>query len=72
MAIPFSQTLESRHTDLSRLFMFGMVIAVPLALAWSWWFLTTPIPVYESSTRVHVSGNTLTKNSFTRNGGARR
>ena len=72
MPVPFSQTLESRRPDLSRLFMFGMLLAVPLALAWGWWFLTTPIPVYESSTEVHVSDNTLTGNSFAGSGGAMR
>ncbi len=72
MAIPFSQTLESRHPDPIRLLMFSMVIVVPLALMWGWWFLTTPIPVYESSTQVHISDNTLTGNSFSGNGGAMR
>jgi hypothetical protein len=72
MAIPFSQTLESRHPDISRLLMFGMLLAVPLALAWGWWFLTAPIPVYESSTQVHISDNTLTGNSFAGSGGAMR
>lgn len=72
MAIPFSQTLESRHPDLIRLLMFGMVIAAPLALMWGWWFLTTPIPVYESSTQVHIADNELVRNSFSGSGGAMR
>jgi hypothetical protein len=72
MAIPFSQTLESRHPDFIRLLMFSMVIVVPLALMWGWWFLTAPIPVYESSSQVHISDNTLTRTSFANSSGARR
>jgi len=72
MAIPFSQTLESRHPDISRLFMFGMLLAVPLALAWGWWFLTTPIPVYENSDQIRIADNAPVRNSFSDNGGAMR
>ncbi|MCI5119485.1 MAG: hypothetical protein D3913_16420, partial [Candidatus Electrothrix sp. LOE1_4_5] len=72
MAIPFSQTLESRHPDPIRLLMFGMLVAVPLALLWAWWFLTTPIPVYESSTQIRVANTTSTVNRFSGKGGAMR
>jgi hypothetical protein len=72
MAKPFSQTLESRHFDLSRLFMFGMLFAVPLALVWSWWFLTAPIPLYENGVQVRLTGKPQISRDFSGNGGARR
>jgi glutamine cyclotransferase len=51
MAIPFSQTLESRRPDIFRLFMAGILLTAPLAILWGWWLLTVPFPVYKTSLR---------------------
>ena len=73
MAISFSQTLESRRYDISRLFMVGMLVAVPFAVVWGYWFCTASIPVYETSRQVRISDKELTRKAFSsRGGGGRR
>ncbi|MCI5139621.1 MAG: hypothetical protein D3922_14695, partial [Candidatus Electrothrix sp. AR1] len=69
MAIFFSQTLESRHYDVSRLFMIGMLVAVPFSVLWGYWFCTASIPVYETTRQFSVSDNELIRKTFSRTGG---
>jgi len=64
MAIPFSQTLESRRPDFFRLFMSGILLTAPLVLLWAWWLFSVPIPVYKTSLQAHVTGNSRTKIKF--------
>ena len=69
MAMSFSQTLESRHYDVSRLFMIGMLVAVPFSVLWGYWFCTASIPVYETTRQFRVSDNELIRKKFSRTGG---
>ena len=69
MAISFSQTLESRHYDISRLFMIGMLVAVPFSVLWGYWFCTASVPVYETTRQFSVSDNELIRKAFPRTGG---
>jgi hypothetical protein len=73
MAMYFSQALESRRHDISRLLMVGMLIAVPFAVLWGYWFCTASIPVYETSRQFRISEKELTRKFFPRtgNGGMR-
>ena len=64
MAIPFSQTLESRRYDIIRLFMIGMLVAVPFSVLWGYWFCTASIPVYETTDQFRISDNEVTRKTF--------
>ncbi|MCI5140751.1 MAG: hypothetical protein D3909_03285 [Candidatus Electrothrix sp. ATG1] len=69
MAIPFSQTLESRRYDISKLFMIGMLVAVPFSVLWGYWFCTASVPVYETTRRFRISDKEVIRNFFPRTGG---
>ena len=69
MAMYFSQALESRRYDISRLLMIGMLIAVPLAILWGYWFCTASIPVYERTRQLRISDNEFIRKVFPRTDG---
>jgi hypothetical protein len=64
MPIAFSQTLESRRYDIIRLFMIGMLIAVPFSVLWGYWFCTASITVYETADQFRVSENEVVRKTF--------
>jgi multidrug resistance efflux pump len=54
MPSPFSRTLRSLQSDGHRRWVFGLVPAVLLLLAWVAWFLTARVSVYEVSGHARI------------------
>jgi hypothetical protein len=52
--IAFARTLRALDADDFRSSKWGLLVAVILLGAWSWWMLAARVPQYETLTNVHI------------------
>ncbi|MCP4702234.1 MAG: hypothetical protein GY862_36050 [Gammaproteobacteria bacterium] len=55
MATPFSRTIRSLETDHGHLSRLGLLIAILVAVMWSWWFFTAQLISYEVSRKIYIT-----------------
>ena len=52
--IAFSRTLRALDADDFRASKLGLLAAVALLAAWTWWLFAARVPQYESTNNVHI------------------
>jgi hypothetical protein len=55
--IAFARTLRALHADDFRASKLGLLAAVALLAAWTWWMFAARVPQYESTTCVHIESS---------------
>jgi hypothetical protein len=57
--IAFSRTLRALDADDFRASKLGLLVAVALLAAWSWWMLAARVPQYESTSHVRIESGVV-------------
>jgi hypothetical protein len=57
--IAFARTLRALDADDFRASKFGLLAAVILLVAWTWWMLAARVPQYESTANVRIESGRL-------------
>ncbi len=55
--IAFARTLRALNADDFRASKLGLLAAVALVAAWTWWMFAARVPQYESTTNVHIESS---------------
>jgi hypothetical protein len=57
--IAFSRTLRALDADDFRASKLGLLVAVALLAAWTWWMLAARVPQYESTSNVRIESGVV-------------